>query len=109
MLRVPGELEGGKVDRGRDTQVTGRSMLHQPAKQIALILERGYEQYLLENYANADSRAEDIRGLALYAQRYESTETAASCVPGIAQPASMDRDSTAEASAFISFFPRIST
>ena len=47
----------------------------QPAKQIALILERGYEQYLLENYENADSRAEDIRGLALYAQRYESTET----------------------------------
>jgi hypothetical protein len=35
VLRVPGELEGGKVDRGRDTQVTGRSMLHQPAKQIA--------------------------------------------------------------------------
>jgi DNA helicase-2/ATP-dependent DNA helicase PcrA len=47
----------------------------QPAKQIALILERGYEQYLLENYENADSRAEDIRGLALYAQRYDSTET----------------------------------
>jgi len=47
----------------------------QPAKQIALILESGYEQYLLENYENADSRAEDIRGLALYAQRYESTET----------------------------------
>lgn len=47
----------------------------QPSKQIALILERGYEQYLLENYENADSRAEDIRGLSLYAQRYDSTET----------------------------------
>ncbi|HVF30310.1 MAG TPA: ATP-dependent helicase [Pyrinomonadaceae bacterium] len=47
----------------------------QPAKQIALILERGYEQYLLENYENAASRAEDIRGLALYANRYDSTET----------------------------------
>ena len=47
----------------------------QPSKQIALILERGYEQYLLENYENADARAEDIRGLALYAQRYDSTET----------------------------------
>jgi DNA helicase-2/ATP-dependent DNA helicase PcrA len=46
-----------------------------PAKQIALILENGYEQYLLENYENADARAEDIRGLALYAQRYDSTET----------------------------------
>lgn len=47
----------------------------QPAKQIALILERGYEQYLIENYENAESRAEDIRGLALYANRYDSTET----------------------------------
>ena len=47
----------------------------QPAKQISLILERGYEDYLLENYENADSRAEDIRGLALYANRYDSTET----------------------------------
>jgi DNA helicase-2/ATP-dependent DNA helicase PcrA len=47
----------------------------QPSKQIALILERGYEQYLLENFENAESRAEDIRGLALYANRYDSTET----------------------------------
>jgi DNA helicase-2/ATP-dependent DNA helicase PcrA len=46
-----------------------------PSKQIALILENGYEQYLLENYENADARAEDIKGLALYAQRYDSTET----------------------------------
>jgi DNA helicase-2/ATP-dependent DNA helicase PcrA len=46
-----------------------------PAKQISLILEKGYEQYLLENYENADARAEDIRGLALFAQRYDSTET----------------------------------
>jgi DNA helicase II / ATP-dependent DNA helicase PcrA len=46
-----------------------------PAKQIALILENGYEQYLLENYENADVRAEDIKGLSLYAQRYDSTET----------------------------------
>ena len=46
-----------------------------PAKQIALILENGYEQYLLENYENADARSEDIKGLSLYAQRYDSTET----------------------------------
>jgi DNA helicase-2/ATP-dependent DNA helicase PcrA len=46
-----------------------------PAKQIALILENGYEQYLLETYENADARSEDIKGLSLYAQRYESTET----------------------------------
>src|SRR5436190_1069126 len=47
---------------------------NRPAKQIELILTNGYEQYLQENYENADSRAEDIRGLALYANRYNSTE-----------------------------------
>ena len=47
---------------------------NKPGKQIELILPNGYEQYLLENYENAESRAEDIRGLAQYASRYESTE-----------------------------------
>ena len=47
---------------------------NRPAKQIELILTNGYEQYLQENYENAESRAEDIRGLALYANRYYSTE-----------------------------------
>jgi DNA helicase-2/ATP-dependent DNA helicase PcrA len=47
---------------------------NRPAKQIELILTNGYEQFLQENYENADARAEDIRGLALYANRYTSTE-----------------------------------
>ena len=47
---------------------------NRPAKQIELIMTNGYEQHLQENYENADSRAEDIRGLALYANRYNSTE-----------------------------------
>ncbi|MEQ1763571.1 MAG: ATP-dependent helicase [Pyrinomonadaceae bacterium] len=46
-----------------------------PSKQISLILEHGYESHLQENYENADSRTEDIRGLSMYAQRYDSTET----------------------------------
>jgi DNA helicase-2/ATP-dependent DNA helicase PcrA len=45
-----------------------------PAKQIEIIMTNGYEQYLQENYENAESRAEDIRGLALYANRYSSTD-----------------------------------
>ncbi|HSI88333.1 MAG TPA: ATP-dependent helicase [Pyrinomonadaceae bacterium] len=45
-----------------------------PGPQIALVFEQGYEQYLLENFENAEARSEDIRGLAQYAQRYESTE-----------------------------------
>ncbi len=45
-----------------------------PAKQITYTFENGYEQYLLENFENADARSEDIRGLAQFSQRYETTE-----------------------------------
>ncbi len=45
-----------------------------PAKQIGHIVESGYEQYLQENFENAEARLEDIRGLAQFAQRYETTE-----------------------------------
>ncbi len=47
---------------------------NRPAKQIELILTNGYEQYLLENYENAESRLEDLKGLAMYASRYDTTE-----------------------------------
>jgi DNA helicase-2/ATP-dependent DNA helicase PcrA len=46
-----------------------------PAKQIETVLSSGYDQYLLENYENADSRLEDLHGLAVYASRYDSTDT----------------------------------
>ncbi len=45
-----------------------------PSKQIELILTHGYEQYLQENFENADARIEDLKGLAAYANRYKSTE-----------------------------------
>ncbi len=45
-----------------------------PSKQINLIFEHGYEQYMQENYENADARMEDLRGLAQFANRYTSTE-----------------------------------
>ncbi|HEX8639111.1 MAG TPA: ATP-dependent helicase, partial [Pyrinomonadaceae bacterium] len=45
-----------------------------PAKQIELILTSGYEQHLLETYENSEARLEDLRQLALYATRYNSTE-----------------------------------
>ncbi len=45
-----------------------------PGLQVSYILENGYEQYLLENFENADARAEDIRGLAQFSQRYETTD-----------------------------------
>ncbi|HEY0459400.1 MAG TPA: ATP-dependent helicase, partial [Pyrinomonadaceae bacterium] len=45
-----------------------------PAKQIELILTNGYEQHLQETFENAEARLEDLRQLALYASRYNSTE-----------------------------------
>lgn len=45
-----------------------------PGKQIEIVLNNGYDQYLQENYENADLRMEDLRGLAAYASRYKSTE-----------------------------------
>ena len=45
-----------------------------PARQIELILARGYEAHLANNYENAEARLEDLRQLALYSARYNSTE-----------------------------------
>jgi len=45
-----------------------------PAKQIELILTNGYEAHLQETYENAEARTEDLKQLALYAQKYDSTE-----------------------------------
>jgi DNA helicase-2/ATP-dependent DNA helicase PcrA len=48
--------------------------IDQPAKQIALILESGYEEHLENTYENSDLRAEDLRQLSNYAARFETTE-----------------------------------
>jgi DNA helicase-2/ATP-dependent DNA helicase PcrA len=48
--------------------------VNQPAKQIELVLERGYLEYLQANYENADAREEDLRQLANYAMRFETTD-----------------------------------
>ncbi len=45
-----------------------------PARQIEMILARGYEAYLEANYENAEARLEDLRQLAHYSARYNSTE-----------------------------------
>lgn len=45
-----------------------------PAKQIELILARGYEAHLAANYENAETRLEDLRQLAHYSTRYNSAE-----------------------------------
>jgi DNA helicase-2/ATP-dependent DNA helicase PcrA len=68
------EKEGWKSFINLLEILTADENRNQPAKQIELILTNGYEQYLQENFENAEARSEDIRGLALYANRYTSTD-----------------------------------
>jgi len=47
--------------------------LDSPGKQIELVLERGYVDYLRDSYENAEAREEDLRQLANFASRFETT------------------------------------
>jgi DNA helicase-2/ATP-dependent DNA helicase PcrA len=48
--------------------------INNPAKQIELVLERGYVEYLQANYENAEAREEDLRQLAKFAERFDATD-----------------------------------
>lgn len=54
--------------------LTAPETIHNPAKQIEMVLERGYAEYLLANYENAEAREEDLRQLAKFAERFETTD-----------------------------------
>src|SRR5262245_60769734 len=49
--------------------LTAPETINNPAKQIELVLERGYAEYLQTNYENAEAREEDLRQLAKFAER----------------------------------------
>jgi DNA helicase-2/ATP-dependent DNA helicase PcrA len=53
--------------------LTAPETVDQPGKQIELILECGYLEYLAANYENAEGRTEDLRQLANFAARYQTT------------------------------------
>jgi DNA helicase-2/ATP-dependent DNA helicase PcrA len=55
-------------------KITSDENRNRPGKQIELILTNGYEQYLQENYENFEARLEDLKGLGMYAARYDATE-----------------------------------
>ncbi len=55
-------------------ELTAPEAIGAPARQIELVLGRGYIDYLLANYENAESREEDLRQLANFAMRFDSTE-----------------------------------
>jgi DNA helicase-2/ATP-dependent DNA helicase PcrA len=54
--------------------LTQQENRNNPGKQIELVLTHAYEQYLRENYENAEMRLEDLKGFAQYASRYNLTE-----------------------------------
>ncbi|MGI8811579.1 MAG: ATP-dependent helicase [Pyrinomonadaceae bacterium] len=82
LLRSSNALQAGRLRSGKAwlnfvallEMLVSDENRDNPAKQIGLILQSGYEQYLLENYENAEARAEDIRGLSQFANRYTTTE-----------------------------------
>ncbi len=55
-------------------ELTAPETINNPAKQIELVLERGYVEYLQANYENAEAREEDLRQLAKFAERFEATD-----------------------------------
>ncbi|MDT7540169.1 MAG: ATP-dependent helicase UvrD/PcrA [Acidobacteriota bacterium] len=55
-------------------ELTKDETRNSPARQIELVLARGYEGHLSATYENADARLEDLRQLAQYSTRYNSTE-----------------------------------
>jgi DNA helicase-2/ATP-dependent DNA helicase PcrA len=54
--------------------LTTPETIFNPAKQIELVLERGYVEYLESNYENAEAREEDLRQMAKFAERFETTD-----------------------------------
>ena len=56
------------------TELTAPENLDAPARQIELVLARGYSDYLAAGFENAEAREEDLRQLAGYALRFDSTE-----------------------------------
>jgi DNA helicase-2/ATP-dependent DNA helicase PcrA len=53
-------------------KLQGPKMASDPAGMIELILKEGYEAYLQSRYPNYESRADDLRQLAVFASQYSS-------------------------------------
>ncbi len=49
-------------------------LLKNPSEMIRLIINNGYEDYLLTKYTDAESRIEDLSQLSTFALQYESTK-----------------------------------
>ncbi|MFQ5915079.1 MAG: ATP-dependent helicase [Nitrospinota bacterium] len=54
--------------------IRGEALSSQPAEMIRLVVERGYRDYLRQNFTNATSRLEDLEQLARFAEQFASVE-----------------------------------
>jgi DNA helicase-2/ATP-dependent DNA helicase PcrA len=73
-LSLPkGAVAGWREFANLIRNLTAPETIDQPGKQIELILECGYLEYLAANYENAEGRTEDLKQLANFAARYQTT------------------------------------
>jgi DNA helicase-2/ATP-dependent DNA helicase PcrA len=81
-LVLKGEADAAAARRGTGWQefralleeLVRDEVRHSPGRQIETILACGYEDYLENNYENAEARLEDLRQLAHYSARFSSVE-----------------------------------
>jgi DNA helicase-2/ATP-dependent DNA helicase PcrA len=69
-----GAAAGWREFAGLIKELIAPETINNPAKQIELVLERGYVEYLQANYENSEAREEDLRQLAKFAERFEATD-----------------------------------
>lgn len=69
-----GAAAGWQEFAGLLEALTAPGTLESPGKQIELILNHGYGGYLEATFENAEARVEDLRQLATFALRFDSTE-----------------------------------
>jgi DNA helicase-2/ATP-dependent DNA helicase PcrA len=55
-------------------QLEGTGIKGNASKMIGLVVEAGYEDFLMENYTNHRSRLEDLEQLALFARQFTTIE-----------------------------------
>jgi DNA helicase-2/ATP-dependent DNA helicase PcrA len=67
---APGWREFAELIKNLTTPET----INNPTKQIELVLDQGYAEYLQATYENAEAREEDLRQLAKFAERFDNVD-----------------------------------
>jgi DNA helicase-2/ATP-dependent DNA helicase PcrA len=76
---VAQKIPGGGRESWREftrtiAKLRGPEMISDPGRMIETVLKEGYEAYLHAKYPNYESRTDDLRQLANFAQQYSSGE-----------------------------------